>query len=276
MHRHWSQLLEWFDRPQMDDASGIPPVVVTRERARQARLYLEKHSGFDFEKFRESIQVDKLIHEPLGETPACLSAEALAEVVQSHMLESPATLDARLIAGAVSHIQNCEACFENIALYQEMEQRSLERALARDIEDLPAPVWIGPVGRVEFVGGPNAYLRLAMRYQQVQRPDLLGAMKARVLYPFDTGDVSLHQIEPFVEKAKSRLIPWPRITRRKLKEPGPEGFIEGHYCTDYPIEVERVRDQMCSFVSISQEIGSKEFHSTRIVRLEIGQNPCGT
>ena len=68
--KYIDRLLNWFDRSQ-DEDSGIPSTV-TREDARNARLYLQKNSGFDFEEFEEGIQVEKLLKKPLGETAECL------------------------------------------------------------------------------------------------------------------------------------------------------------------------------------------------------------
>lgn len=170
MNERLPQLLAWFDRARGADPFEIPPVVVTRKRAREARQYLQEHSGFDFEAFQKNVGVEQLLREPLGETQECLSAEDIAGVVHSHLLESPETLDVLLIARVVRHVEDCETCFHNIEIYQEMERRSLARASMKGVENLPAACWIDAVGRVEMIGPGEPMLGLSLM-MPVTRPE---------------------------------------------------------------------------------------------------------
>src|SRR5947209_4855832 len=132
--KYADRLFGWFDRSRQKD-SGIPSFV-TRGDANNARLYLQKHSGFDFARFEEGIQVEKLLNESLGETPDCLSADEIAELVEPRVAEAFAAVDTRLAARAIGHSQNCDACFDNISLYQELKNRSIESAIENKVEDL--------------------------------------------------------------------------------------------------------------------------------------------
>jgi hypothetical protein len=241
----------------------ILPERVTKERAREARLFLQKHSGFEFEIFRRNIEVERLICKPLGDTVECLSAEDIANVIRSHMQEAPETLDPALIGRAVSHIESCATCFDNISAYQQMECRSLEGALALDTEAFPPLLWIGPVGRVEVIEGSNPSLGLwvAMNRSGALKHDLRRPARVRVSCPFETKEVPLHHVKWTWMSAKR-----PRARSRRM--------IEAYYRTDRLAELEHVKDQTCSFVSISQQVGEKELHSTRVIRIEKGNRPA--
>jgi hypothetical protein len=272
MNERLPQLLAWFDRVRGADPFDIPPVVVTRKRAREARQYLREHSGFDFEAFEKNAGVEQLLHEPLGETAECLSAEDIAGVVHSHLLESPETLDALLIARVVSHVEDCETCFQNIEIYQEMERRSLARASMKGVENLPAARWIDAVGRVEMIGRGEPMLGLSlMMPRHSAGVESISAMKCRVSFPFQTEEMMLYPVEGTVQTKMSilpkRIAEW----MRSIKEP-PEGLVRNHYRTDRFIGLEKAENVTCGFLSVSQEIGGEEIYSTRIVRLEKSQN----
>src|SRR5216683_4422515 len=272
MNERLPRLLAWFDRAQGSDPFDIPPIVVTRERARKARQYLQEHSGFDFEAFEKNVGVEQLLQEPLGETAECLSAEDIAGVVRSHMLESPATLDVRMVARVVSHVEDCETCFENIAIYQEMERRSLARAFTKGVENLPAALWIDPIGRVEVRGRAKPMLGLSVTMHRHQAMvESLSAMKVRVSFPFQTSEVTLHRVEGAVQG--ERLILRKRLTEwvRSIKEPV-EGLIRSYYRTDRLVGLKQAKNMTCGFISVSQEIGGEEVYSTQIVRLDKSQN----
>jgi hypothetical protein len=275
MNERLPRLLAWFDRAREADLFDIPPIVVTRERAREARRYLQEHSGFDFEAFEKNVGVEQLLQEPLGETPECLSAEEIAGVVRSHMLESPAALNVQMVARVVSHVEHCEMCFDNIAVYQEMERLSLARAFTKGVENLPVALWIDPIGRVEVSGGTKPMLGLSVtmhrHHQAMVEP--LSAMKVRVSFPFRTSEVTLHRAEGGVQEdwsnLRERLAEWTRFTKwtRSIKEPSEE-LIRSYYRTNRLIGPKQAKNMTCGFVSVSQEIGGEEVYSTQVVRLE--------
>jgi hypothetical protein len=271
MNKHWLRLFDWFDRPRARGAHGVPPIAVTPARAREARRYLQEHSGFDFEKFRRSVHVDQLMQEPLGETAECLSAEELATVVQSRMVESPAMLDRGLIARGVWHIASCDACFQNIAVYQEIERQGLKRAVESNIEELSPSFWIDPIGRVEVIGdaAPILALGLTMHRDQASRFSS-GAMKVRVSCPFETRDIELHLV-PEQDKRWFILSRSRRASGQKVSK----DFIHGYYCTEPLVDLGQLKDHVCSFVSVSQQVGGAELHSTQMIRLQRGQGADG-
>lgn len=260
MDKHRSSLLSWFDREQPSDTPDIPPVLVTRERAREARLYLREHSAFEYEKFRQEIEVDSLICDPLGETSECLSAEDLSSLIRSHMQEPPEALDVELIAHAVSHIQNCQTCFENVAAYQEMECRTLESVLTRQIQAVPSLLWIGPIGRVEVVEGAEPSLGLWVATHDIPERDLTVPMTARFSCPFETREIPLHQVECTSESERRGV-------------PRAQQLIKAYYQTARLAELQQVKDNACGFVTVSQQVGVKELHSTRVIRMAKDVSP---
>jgi hypothetical protein len=268
--KQWLPLVDWFDRPRTQDTDVIPPIAVTSVRAREARRYLQQHSKFDFERFRSGIEVDRLMRAPLGQTPQCLSADDLASMVQSHALAAPVALAEGLVARGVAHIEACETCFQNIMAYQEMEHRSVEDAMAKGVENLPPVCWIGPVGRVEIIENaePALGLALTMHRDQAWRLRSAAEMRVRISWPFETEDVTLHPVE--LAAKRSWLAPWRRSrgARVTMKESG--DFVQGFYRTDRLEELNRVRDRMCSFVTLSQGLGNEEIRSTQIIRFEKG------
>jgi hypothetical protein len=256
MMTYADRLLGWFDRSREED-SGIP-AFVTREDARNARLYLQDHSGFDFARFEEGIQVEKLLSRPLGETAECLSADDIAELVGSDVAEASMVFDSGLAARAIRHSQNCDACFDNIALYQELKNRSIERAIDNKVEDLAPALSIGSVGRLEAAAN-GARLGLAVTmYCDASDFNGMGIMQAQILGPFDAKDVTLHRVEP---RRKKR---WFGASVRK----SPARLFQGYYRTDSLTELDQVRDDVCGFISISQDIGGREVHSRRVIRLQ--------
>lgn len=270
--KHWLHLFDWFNRARVQDIDGIPAVAVTPDRAREARLYLREHSAFDFEKFRSTLQIDQIMHAPLGDTAECLSAEDLATMVQSHAMESPVMLDSALIDCRVTHIQHCEACFQNITLFQEMEHQSFERAHAKGVKGLPLTCWIEPVGRVEVIGNaePVLGLVLAMPRDQAWTLDSPADIRARLSCPFETGEVKLYQVDTNRRQKTSWFRPWRPASAVKWTEQGSEEFILGYYRTEQLRELEGVKDQMCGFVTVSQRVGDQELRSTQVIRLERG------
>ena len=272
MKERLPRLFAWFDRARGADPFDIPPIVVTRERARKARQYLQEHSGFDFEAFDQNVGVKQLLQEPLGERDECLSAEDIAGVVRSHMLESPETLDVDVVARVVMHVENCETCFENIAIYQEMERRSLARAYTQGVENLPGALWIDPIGRVEVRGRAKPMLDLSVTmHRHPAMDESSGPMKVRLSYPFQTSEVTLHRIEGVAQgerlTLRKRLPEW----AKSIKKPA-QGLIRSYYRTDRLVGLRQAKDMRCGFISISQEIGGEEVYSTQIVRLEKSQN----
>ena len=235
---------------------------MTREDARNAQLYLQKHSGFDFEKFEEGIEVEKLLNKPLGETAECLSADEIAELVGYGVSGASAVVDARLVARAISHSEVCDTCFDNITLYQELKNRSVERALDKEVEDLTPVLSIGSVGRVEAVANVGPCLGLALTmYGDASDFSGMGTMQARIVGSFDAKDVTLHRVEPWHKR-------WLGLDTHLAIRKSSARLFQGYYRTDTLTGLDQVRDNACSFVTISQDVGGKGVFSRRVIRLE--------
>jgi hypothetical protein len=254
------ELVGWFDRSQ-EEYSGIPRFV-TREHANKARLYLREHSGFDFESFEKGISVEKLLNEPLGETAECLSAEDIAKLIGSDVWRLSAVFDSDLVARAVKHSAICETCFDNMALYEELKNASLDRAMVKEVRDLTPSLSIGSVGLVEVAPSGNRYLglELTMRCDALDF-DAMDTVQALIVGPFDVKDVVLHRVGPWdkglVDK-DAHLNPMGRPS---------ESLFNCHYRTDSLVGLDQVSNRTCSFVSISREISGKEVLSRRVIRV---------
>lgn len=255
----YADLLGWFDRPREEDV-GIP-TFVTRAEARNARRFLQEHSGFDFERFDESIQVEKLLNKPLGETSECLSAEEIDELVGSD--RSSADLNTTLVARAIKHSQHCDTCFNNLALYQELKSKSAVRAIENDIKGLAPFLSIGSVGRVEAMasGEPCLALTLTM-YCDALDFSGLDTIRARVLGPSNTfeKDVTLHRVEPWHKK-----LPGVDAALTSMRKSSARSF-KGYYRTDPLAGLDQVQNNACGFVSIAQDIGGKGVLSRGVIR----------
>jgi hypothetical protein len=260
----YEALFGWFDRGGgQEEDMGIPSIV-TRADARNARRYLQEHSGFDFEKFDESIQVEELLNKPLGETTECLSAEEIAELVGSDGTAAVAAVfSTGLAARAITHSQHCDTCFENIELYQELKNRSVERAIEEDVEELTPLVSIGSVGRVEAVVNGDPRLRLALTmYCDALDFSGMGTMRACILGPFDTDakDVAIHRVVPWHKRWFGVDAPFASMRKSSFKP------IKGYYLTDPLVGFGQMQNNACGFVSIAQDIGGKEIISRGMIR----------
>jgi hypothetical protein len=260
-------LFKWFDRPEDgNDVDDVPPII-TRERARKARLYLNEHSGFDFERFRRTIQVDQLLNEPLGGTSECLSAEDIASLVGSR---STSTLDYNLVARAVSHSATCSECFDNIALYQQLENWSVTRATYMPVRELLPSLSIGEIGLVDASRASNPSLGLAVIAYGARASELdaWGTLCAEIAGPFEAKEVPLHRV---AAPEGSSLLDSTQFGFRQAPWKEGEGLIQGYYRTGHSVALGQLNNQMCSYVSISKEIGGrKEVLGSRVIRLERG------
>ena len=256
--KNLDRLFGWFDRSR-DAESGVPSYV-TREDLRKARLYLQEHSGFDFEEFEKDIQVEKLLNTPLGDTAECLSADEIAILVGSDA--SVGMINPYLIDRAIRHSEVCDTCFDNIALYQELKNKSIERAIGKNVEDLAPLLSIDAVGRVRAAANVGPYLGLAVTcYGAASDFREMDTLHAQIVGPFDEKDVTLHRVEPS-DKAQSSGGFF------HMRSSSAARSFHGYYCTNALTGLGQLRDNACTFVSISQDIGGKKVLSRRVVRLE--------
>jgi hypothetical protein len=254
------ELVGWFDRSK-EEYSGIPRLV-TREHANNARLYLREHSGFDFESFERAISVEKMLNEPLGETAECLSAEDIAKLIGSDVSRLSAVFDADLVARAVNHSAICETCFNNMALYEDLKNTSLDRAVVEKVQGLTPSLTIGSVGLLEVAPSGNRCLGLELTMRcDASDFDAMDTVQAQIVGPFDTKDVVLHRVGPW----NKRILDKDAHLNPTKRSSAPLFYC--HYRTDSLVGLDQVSNPTCSFVSISQEISGKEVLSRRVIRV---------
>jgi hypothetical protein len=254
------KLVGWFDRSQ-GEYSGIPRLV-TREHAKNARLFLREHSGFDFESFEKGISVEKLLNEPLGETAECLTAEDIAKLIGSDVSRLSAVFDSDLVERAVKHSAVCETCFNNMALYEELKNTSLDRAMAKEVRDLTPSLSIGSVGLVEVAPSGNRCLGLELTMRcDASDFDAMDTVRALIVGPFDVKDVVLHRVGPWDKGLVDKGVHF-----NPLRRPSASLF-NCHYQSDALVGLDQVSNSTCSFVSISQEISGREVLSRRVIRV---------
>jgi hypothetical protein len=256
------RLLNWFDRSREEEDAYIPSIV-TSEQARSARIYLEKHSGFDFESFEKSLEVRKILEEPLGPSFECLSAEAVAALVESGATEGMAMYGAGVSALAertVTHSEVCQACFDNIALYIELKRASLTRAMEKDVPNLPPSLLIGSEGRLEQTDLGNRRLGLSLTMCcDASVFNAMDTVRAEIWgNTFDKKEVVLRRVEPKHSRWLSFGFSGSDQTRH---------MFDAYYCTEPLSDLDQVRANACGFVSIEEKIGDNPLMCSRVIRL---------
>lgn len=259
--------LNWFDRSQQEEDAYIPSIV-TNEQARNARMYLEKHSGFDFENFEKNLEVGRILDRPLGPTPECLSAEDIAKLVESGAAEAVVMYKVGALAErAVAHSEVCEACFDNITLYNDLRRRSLERATEECVQDIPPALLIGSIGRIEQAG--VGHRRFGLSLTMCCEASVFAAMDTVTAQiwgkTFDMKEVVLHR----VEEPKSTHGWVKMIAPLDLLGSRQSGHIfDAYYCTESLNVLDQVKTNACGFVSIDEKIGESPLLSSRgVIRM---------
>jgi hypothetical protein len=257
-------LLNWFDRSREEEDASIPSMV-TNEQALHARMYLEKHSGFDFESFEKSLETREILEEPLGPTSECLNAEDIAMLVESGAVESSAMHSVSALAErAVTHSETCQACFDNIALYIELKRCSLERAMEKDVHTLPPSVLIGSVGHIKPAGIGSRRLGLSLTMCcDASVFDAMDTVRAQIWgKTFDKKEVVLHRVESKNAKWLKAIGPFDLLGSRHSGH-----IFDAYYCTESLNDLDQVRTDACGFISIDEKIGGSPVLSGRVIRM---------
>jgi hypothetical protein len=89
-------------------AKGSP----NREDRRAAKEYLKSQLPFDIDEFLSEVNPAKLLAEPLGPTPDCLTPNEVATVARGH------------ITAKALHVRDCSECQRTLRVFSELEQCS--------------------------------------------------------------------------------------------------------------------------------------------------------
>lgn len=262
MKLHW--LLNWFDRSKEEEDAYIPSMV-TNEQARNARMYLEKHSGFDFESFERDLEVREILEEPLGPTSECLNAEDIAALVESGAAKSMAMYNVSALAErAVTHSEACQACFDNIALYIELKRCSLKRAAEEDVRALPPSLLIGSVGHIEQAGVGTRRFGLSLTMCcDASVFDAMDTVRAQIWgKTFDKKEVVLRRVEPKHTKWLKAVGSFDLSGSRQSGH-----IFDAYYCTESLNDLDHVEANACGFVSIEEKMGGNPILSSRVIRM---------